>query len=55
MSSFFKSPPVPTPQPVTPMPDPDSVKKAQRKAIIEQQARAGGGRDSTILSSREGL
>ena len=55
MGGILKSPkvPAPTPPPEMPTPDDDAIKAAKRRAVAEQNARSG--RDSTILSSREGL
>ena len=56
MAKMFspKAPPAPAPLPVTPMPDENAINAAKKKSILQQMSRQGG-RDSTILSDKEGL
>ena len=49
-----KVPPAPAPLPVAPMPDESAINAAKRKSVMRQMARQGG-RESTILSEKEGL
>lgn len=52
MTKLF-SPSLPKPKPPAPMPDEDAIMAAKRRAVAQQMSKSG--RDSTILSNREGL
>lgn len=48
-----KAPAMPAPLPPAPMPDEDAINRAKRRSVQMQMSRSG--RDSTILSQKEGL
>ena len=50
MAGLFSKPKMPEPEPVTPMPDPQSPETEAAKRAEINKARARSGRASTILS-----